>query len=84
MRNKTELRQLRQAIYFWNASIVRVSEAISARASYLVEEHALADSLYMADALIAATTLEMGVPLLTGNIKHYGQIKGIELERFKS
>lgn len=83
MRNKAELRRLRQAIHFWNAATAHVSDAISARACYLVEEHALADSLYMADALIAATALEMGVPLLTGNVKHYRRIKGIELERLR-
>lgn len=83
LRNKTELRQLRQAIRFWNATTVHVSEAISARASYLIEEHALADSLQVADALIAATALETGLPLLTGNVKHYRKIKGIVLEPFR-
>lgn len=83
VRNKTELRQLRQAIRFWGAKTVHVTEAISARACYLMEQHALADSLEMADALIAATALEMGLPLLTGNVKHYKKIEGVELEPFR-
>lgn len=83
MRNKEELRRLRQAITFWDAAIVHVSEPISARASYLVEEHALADSLQVADALIAATALETGTPLLTGNVKHYKKIPGLVVQRFK-
>lgn len=74
---------LRKAIRFWQSRIVHVSESLSARASYLVEEHALADSLQVADALIAATALEEGCPLLTGNVKHYKKISGIALERFR-
>lgn len=82
LRNKAEFRQLRQAIRFWEASILHLTEAVSARASYLVEEHALANGLQLADALIAATALETGLTLVTGNVKHYRVIAGIALERF--
>ena len=83
MRNKQELRQLRQAMQFWGASVIHVDEAISSRASFLMEEHAHADSLQVADALIAATALEMGCSLLTGNVKHYKKLPGLSLLRFK-
>jgi predicted nucleic acid-binding protein len=82
LRNKEEFRQLRRAIEFWNASIIHVSEAVSARASYLMEEHAFSDALQLADALIAATALETGRPLLTANVKHYRKISGLALQRF--
>lgn len=83
LRNKAEFRQLRQAIGFWDATTIHVNESISARASYLIEEHALADALQVADALIAATALETGLSLLTGNVKHYKKIKGVALVPFK-
>lgn len=83
LRNKEEFRQLRRALSFWKAEIIHVNESISARASYLVEEHAFADALQLADALIAATALETGWPLLTGNTKHYKRIQGMEIERFR-
>lgn len=82
LRNKAEFRQLRQAIRFWDAGIIHITEAVSARASYLVEVHALADALQLADALIAATALEGGFTLVTGNVKHYREIEGISLRPF--
>jgi hypothetical protein len=82
LRNKAEFRQLRQAIRFWEATIIHVTEAISARASYLVEAHALASALQLADALIAATALETGLTLISGNVKHYRKLEGVSLQPF--
>jgi len=45
MRDKGELRILRQALSYWSASIVHTDEAISARACFLVEQHALSHFL---------------------------------------
>jgi predicted nucleic acid-binding protein len=36
----------------------------------------------MGDALIAATALEHGLPLLTANVKHFAPIEGLIVERF--
>lgn len=83
LRDKKELRQLRQAFQYWHADIIHVSEAISARASFLMEEHALADSLQLADALIAATAMETGRELITRNVKHYRQLPGLALRPFR-
>jgi len=79
-RNNAELRALRQALNYWQAGIVPLNESVSARASFLIEEHALAHSLHLADALIAATALEFGLPLLTANDRHYRCIQGLELK----
>lgn len=83
LRNKTELRTLRQALHFWEADIVSISEEISARAMFLVEEHALSHNMQMADALIAATALDLGMPLMTANDKHYRHIDGLEIRVFR-
>ena len=49
---------------------------------HLIELHALADGLQVGDALIAATALELGLPLLTANIKHFNPIESLRIERF--
>ena len=53
------------------------------RASYLMEEHALAHGLRLADALIAATALEQACILLTGNDRHFSSITGLEVQTFR-
>lgn len=83
VRDKAELRTLHRALSFWNAKILHISEAISARASFLVEQHALSDSMQLADALIAATALEHGLMLVTGNDKHYRIVDGLALQVFR-
>lgn len=83
VRNADELRLLRRSLRYWEADVVHIDESISARASFLLEEHALANSLQLADALIAATALEIGLPLLTANDRHYRCIKGLELQVFR-
>ena len=83
MRDRRELQVLRQAMAFWSATIIHIDEHISARASFLVEQHALAHALPLADALIAATALERGLDLVTGNDKHYRPVKDLALKRFR-
>ncbi|MEQ8482855.1 MAG: type II toxin-antitoxin system VapC family toxin [Pseudomonadales bacterium] len=83
LRSKQEFTTLRQALAFWQATIVQVSEAVSSRACFLVEQFALSDSLAMADALVAATALERGDSLVTGNDKHYRCIDSLTVERFR-
>jgi len=83
VRDASELRALKQALRFWEAGIVHVDESISARAVFLVEEYALSHSLQLADALIAATALDTGLPLVTANDRHYRYIQGLELQIFR-
>jgi predicted nucleic acid-binding protein len=83
MRNKNELNSLRQALHSWNAKILYISEEISAKAMFVVEQYFLSHSLHLADALIGATAIDYGLPLFTGNDKHYKVIKGIKIKRFR-
>lgn len=83
MRNKRELTLLRSALRKWNAKVLFISEDISAKAMFLVEQHYLNNSLVLADALIASTAISSGLKLLTANTKHYKVIKNIELKSFK-
>jgi predicted nucleic acid-binding protein len=83
VRNKAELQALRRALRFWNASVQLLDSDISARAMFLVESYSLSHNLQMADALIAATALSLGLPLLTANDKHYRMIEGLEVQVFR-
>ena len=83
MRNKKELNSLRQALHTWNTKILYISEEISAKAMFAVEQHFLSHSMQLADALIGATAISYGLPLLTGNDKHYKIMKEIQLKRFR-
>ena len=83
LRDQTEFRALRQAMHYWSATIQPISEAVSTRATFLVETYALSHNMQMADALIAATAIQLGLPLVTANDRHYHHIDGLEIRLFK-
>ena len=83
MRNKKELNNLRQALHAWNTKILYITEEISAKAMFAVEQHFLSHSMQLADALIGSTAIACGLPLLTGNDKHYKIMKDIQLKIFR-
>ncbi len=60
-----------------------LTPAITERATALMEMLTLSDGLQLGDALIAATALEHRYTLLTGNVKHFGAIKELKIERFE-
>ncbi len=82
MRNKKELNSLRQALRAWNCRILYLTEEISAKAMFAVEQHFLSHAMQLADALIGFTAIVHGLSLLTGNDKHYKTIKGLLIKRF--
>ena len=82
LRNKKELNHLRKALHGWNAQLLYISEEISAKAMFYVEQHFLSHSMQLADALIGATAIAYGFPLLTGNDKHYKIMKDLEIKKF--
>jgi predicted nucleic acid-binding protein len=84
LRDKTELRELRKALNDWQVNVLLIDEAISAKAMFYIEKFHLSHSLTLADALIAATAVNHGMPLHTGNDKHYRMISGLEVKKFKA
>lgn len=83
MRDKKELNNLRKGLHAWNAQIIYISEEISAKAMFYVEQHFLSHSMQLADVLIGATAIVYGIPVLTGNDKHYNPITNIQIKKFR-
>ena len=83
MRNKKELNIFRKKFKEWEGKIAYINEEISAKAMFYVERHFLSHSLELADALISATGIVYGLPLITGNDRHYKIIKELKIIKFK-
>jgi predicted nucleic acid-binding protein len=62
------------------ATLLPVTQAITLRATELMESLTLSHGLQMGDALIAATALEHQLPVLTANVKHFGAVQGLQVE----
>lgn len=82
MRNARELQILRRTLRQQRWQVLPITESISNRAMTYVEAHFLSGSLQMADALIAATCIEHGLSLATGNVKHYRPVAELAIEAF--
>ena len=82
MRDRAEMLALQKSLNRRNTERLALTPAISERAAALMEVWTLSHGLGMGDALIAATAIEHGLPLLTANVKHFGLIEGLSVERF--
>lgn len=67
--NKREAGIIKKA--FSDFEIIEISDAISVKARNLIEKYAKSHGLLIPDALIAATALELGLPLYTSNVKDF-------------
>ena len=67
--NKREVSVIKKA--FSDFEIIEISESISIKAKNLIEKFTKSHGLLIPDALIAATALELGVPLCTANISDF-------------
>ncbi|MBK7617015.1 MAG: type II toxin-antitoxin system VapC family toxin [Burkholderiales bacterium] len=82
MRNKAEFIAVQKMLQRRQATMLPVTEAITRRATELMEAMTLSHGLQMGDALIAATALEHGLPVLTGNVRHFAAIPSLLIEGF--
>ena len=82
LRNKTELNTLRNFLQSRSVPVLHVTESISSTAMFLVEQHHFSHSLGFSDAIIAATAMSHGLPLMTANTKHYRVIGNLILKKF--
>jgi predicted nucleic acid-binding protein len=81
--SRSEIKLIRRFLQDLGFRVIPVSESISHLAATLIEDHALADGLQVADALIAATARETGSELATGNVRQFRAIRRIELREFR-
>ena len=51
-------------------------------AAAIIEQHAQAHGIQLADALIGATAIESGLPLCTGNAEHFRPIRRLSRVTF--
>ena len=82
MRNKAELAAVKKMLEQRAAVLLPVSQAITLLAIELMESLTLSHGLQMPDALIAATALHHGLPVLTANVKHFSAVEGLRVEAF--
>ena len=82
-RSKEELQRAKRGLERKDTEIFPLTPSISERAMQLIDAHALSDGLQLADALIAATAIEQGFVLLTGNTKRLSAIDALKIERLK-
>lgn len=83
VRDKEELRLLRLTIQRNGWRILPLTENIGHRATVCLENYSLSDGMRLADALIAASAVESGAVLLTGNERHYKCVPGLALKRYQ-
>lgn len=83
MRNKAELAAVKKMLDKRSAQLLPITEAITQQAIELMEAITLSHGLRMGDALIAATALDRGLPVLTANVKHFGAVQNLTIEAFE-
>ena len=81
-RNKQELERAKKGLALCRTEVLPLSITISNRAMQLIDAYTLSHGLQLGDALIAATAIEHGLPILTANTKHFAQIEGLQVEAF--
>jgi len=79
-RNKSEQQILER--FLSRFEVIHINESISTQAIKLLRQYRLSHGLLIPDALIAATALVTGYPLLSKNQNDYRFIQGINLLPF--
>lgn len=79
-KNKTELKTIKKLLNYFE--IYPFTKQTSSLSLKLLEKYSLSYGLLILDALIAATSIENNLILLTNNIKHFKMIKGLKLKKW--
>lgn len=82
-RDKSQHRIIKHFLADFNFVVLPFTENIGHRALIYVEEYGLSSGMRAGGAIIAATATESGMPLYSGNAKHFKPIKELELNIFK-
>lgn len=82
-RDRREQRALEELLNGWFSEVTAIDSGISRRAVVLMREFGLSHRTSPADALIAATALEAGEALATGNVRHFRFVPGLVIKPFQ-
>ena len=82
-KNKIQHKTIKSFISEFKFLILPLTENIGHRALIYVEEYALSSNMRAGDAIIAATTIENNMSLVSSNTKHFKVIKELQLKAFK-
>jgi len=82
-RDKREMKTIKGFLSDLGFQLIPLNENIGHRAAIYMEEYGLNAGMRMADALIAATAVEGGLVLCTGDRKHYKTINDLDLKYFR-
>ena len=78
-REQTLIKQFLNALDF---TVLPITEAVSHRATILIEEYALKAGIQLADALVFATACENSLTLCSANQKHFSKIASLDAKLF--
>lgn len=82
-KDKRQHRLVRRFLSDFGFTVLPLTENIGHRALVYVEEYGLASGMRAGDAIIAATAIENGMPLASGNAKHFKVVRELDLKIFK-
>ena len=82
-RNTRHQRLIKDFLGALQFATLPITPNISHRAMVYVEEYALSSGLTAADALVAATAIELSLPLVSGNARHFRMIQKLDLRVFR-
>lgn len=81
-RNKREAQAIDKTLKSMGVSRLPITDTISESAVTLVRRYFHSHAMQLADALIAATALEYGLALATGNAKHFEVVEHLQLHKY--
>lgn len=82
-RDRHEVKTIKGFLADYAFRMAPLTENIGHRAAIYMEEYGLKVAMCMADALVAATAVEMQWTLCTGNRKHYSPIGELDIRVFR-
>ena len=81
--DKSQHKTIKRFLTDFGFILLPFTENIGHRALIYVEEYGLSSGMRAGDAIIAATATEKGLPLCSGNAKHFKPVKELDLRVFK-
>jgi predicted nucleic acid-binding protein len=82
-RDRREVKSIKRFLTDLAFMMTPLSENIGHRASIYMEEYGLKVSMSLADALLAATAVELHETLCTANRKHFSPVSELDLQVFR-